>query len=227
HKKDVVRSSIMVEKNKPDYAVVLAFDVRVEEEAQKFADETKVTIFRADIIYHLTKLYSEFMAGLREQRKKEALKKIIYPAKLQYIEKIHESKPIIIGVRILDGTLHRNDPIVSVGPFIQPTTSSAQAKQAAEEKPKAAPIIDMGLVKSIQLDKKSIEQAQRGADVAIEIDESHVSQWKLGNEIKMNDEILTKINRESIDIMKQYMRDSLTPEDWKLVKYLKDRLKFI
>ena len=35
------------------YAVVLAFDVRIERDAQEMADSLGVKIFSADIIYHL------------------------------------------------------------------------------------------------------------------------------------------------------------------------------
>jgi len=35
------------------WAVILAFDVRVEREAQEMADSLGVRIFTADIIYHL------------------------------------------------------------------------------------------------------------------------------------------------------------------------------
>ena len=35
------------------YAVILAFDVRIEREAQEMADSLGVKIFSADIIYHL------------------------------------------------------------------------------------------------------------------------------------------------------------------------------
>ena len=35
------------------FAVILAFDVRIEREAQEMADSLGVKIFSADIIYHL------------------------------------------------------------------------------------------------------------------------------------------------------------------------------
>ena len=35
------------------YACILAFDVKIEKEAQQFADSEGVKIFQADIIYHL------------------------------------------------------------------------------------------------------------------------------------------------------------------------------
>ena len=51
-KKDVMRASTMLE-HEQKYAVILAFDVKVEREAQEMADREGVKIFQADIIYHL------------------------------------------------------------------------------------------------------------------------------------------------------------------------------
>ena len=51
-KKDVMRASTMLE-HEEKYAVILAFDVKVEREAQEMADREGVKIFQADIIYHL------------------------------------------------------------------------------------------------------------------------------------------------------------------------------
>lgn len=42
------------------WAVILAFDVRIEREAQQMADELGVRIFSADIIYHLQDAYLKF-----------------------------------------------------------------------------------------------------------------------------------------------------------------------
>ena len=51
-KKDVMRASTMLE-HEQKYAVILAFDVKVERDAQEMADREVVKIFQADIIYHL------------------------------------------------------------------------------------------------------------------------------------------------------------------------------
>ena len=51
-KKDVMRASTMLE-HEQKYAVILAFDVKVERDAQEMADREGVKIFQADIIYHL------------------------------------------------------------------------------------------------------------------------------------------------------------------------------
>ena len=57
-KKDVIKASVMLEHDS-QYAVILAFDVKVERDAQELADHTGVKIFSADIIYHL---FDKFMA---------------------------------------------------------------------------------------------------------------------------------------------------------------------
>merc|ERR1712137_418350 len=53
HKKDITRASVMLEHDKK-YATILAFDVKIEKEAQKMADKIGVKIFSAPIIYHLS-----------------------------------------------------------------------------------------------------------------------------------------------------------------------------
>lgn len=51
-KKDVMKASVMLEHDS-QYAVILAFDVKTDRDAQELADHVGVRIFSADIIYHL------------------------------------------------------------------------------------------------------------------------------------------------------------------------------
>ncbi len=67
-KKDVMRANIMNERGIPEFATILAFDVKVDSDAQQFADENKVRIFTAEIIYHLFDQFSAYMNGLNEAR---------------------------------------------------------------------------------------------------------------------------------------------------------------
>merc|ERR1712224_371926 len=60
HKKDVKRTLIMKEKGHPEYAVILAFDVKVNPDAKKLADEEGVQIMTADIIYHLEEKFKTY-----------------------------------------------------------------------------------------------------------------------------------------------------------------------
>nr|4NCL_A Chain A, Eukaryotic translation initiation factor 5B-like protein [Thermochaetoides thermophila DSM 1495]4NCL_B Chain B, Eukaryotic translation initiation factor 5B-like protein [Thermochaetoides thermophila DSM 1495]4NCN_A Chain A, Eukaryotic translation initiation factor 5B-like protein [Thermochaetoides thermophila DSM 1495]4NCN_B Chain B, Eukaryotic translation initiation factor 5B-like protein [Thermochaetoides thermophila DSM 1495] len=63
YKRDVMQCGIMLEKA-PDYAVMLCFDVKVDKEAQQYADENGIKIFTADIIYHL---FDQFTKHMQEQ----------------------------------------------------------------------------------------------------------------------------------------------------------------
>jgi translation initiation factor 5B len=65
HKKDVMRASVMLEKGRRKFAVILAFDVPVTKEAREMADDLGVRIFTADIIYHL---FDQFTAYLKQVR---------------------------------------------------------------------------------------------------------------------------------------------------------------
>merc|ERR1712139_599608 len=72
--KDVKRASIMNERKKPEYAVILAFDVKVTPEAKREAESLGVKLMTADIIYHLFDQFTAYMNGLREAEKQEKMK---------------------------------------------------------------------------------------------------------------------------------------------------------
>ena len=50
------------------YATILAFDIKIERDAQEMVDGLGVKIFSADIIYHL---FDKFMAYREEYKKKK------------------------------------------------------------------------------------------------------------------------------------------------------------
>jgi translation initiation factor 5B len=62
------------------YATILAFDVKVDAEAKKMAEEMGVKIFTADIIYHLFDSFTGYLAEVAQERR-EALKNVaIFPS---------------------------------------------------------------------------------------------------------------------------------------------------
>lgn len=79
HKKDIMRANIMNEKGHPEFATILAFDVKIDTEAQEMADENHVRIFSADIIYHLFDQFSAYMNGINESRRAVAETVAVYP----------------------------------------------------------------------------------------------------------------------------------------------------
>lgn len=59
------------------YAVILAFDVRIEREAQEMADNLGVRVFSADIIYHLFDKFTAYREVRQIQRLSE--RKVTFP----------------------------------------------------------------------------------------------------------------------------------------------------
>ena len=68
HRKDVTKCSTMLERN-PDYAVILAFDVPTSADAAHMANQMGVTIFSADIIYHLFDMFTDYIADKKQRDK--------------------------------------------------------------------------------------------------------------------------------------------------------------
>jgi len=78
YKRDVMQCGVMLEKAK-EYAVMLCFDVKVDPDAMRYAEEAGVKIFQADIIYHLFDNFTAHMAQLAEQRKEESKMLAVFP----------------------------------------------------------------------------------------------------------------------------------------------------
>ena len=91
----------------------MAFDVKVEREAQEMADSLGVNIFVADIIYHLFDRFTKFREEWLLQKREEFKHLAIFPCKLRiYPEHIFNSRdPIVIGVCVEAGFLREGTMI--------------------------------------------------------------------------------------------------------------------
>ena len=113
YKRDVMQAGIMLEKAK-EYAVMLCFDVKVDKEAQAYADEAGVKIFTADIIYHLFDDFTKHMAALNEQKKEDAKLLAVFPCVLTPVAVFNKKDPIVVGVDVTEGQLKLTTPIAAV-----------------------------------------------------------------------------------------------------------------
>lgn len=113
YKRDVMSAGIMLEKAK-EYAVMLCFDVKVDKEAQEYADHVGVKIFTADIIYHLFDDFTKHMAQLAEQKKEDNKLLAVFPCVLTPIAVFNKKDPIVVGVDVTEGNLRLLTPIAAV-----------------------------------------------------------------------------------------------------------------
>lgn len=198
YKKDIMFANLMNEKNKPEFAIILAFDVEIHPDAAKMAEELKVNIFTADIIYHLFKKFTDFMNELILIKKKESEEFVVFPVVLKILPKciFNKKDPIIIGVQVVEGTLRLNTPL-SI-----PSLN-----------------LDLGIVTSIQENKKDILIAKKGMEVAISIRNDTLT---YDRQFSHKDLLYSKISRKSIDVLKEFYKDEVTKEKWKLIIKLKE-----
>lgn len=112
-KRDVMQCGTMLEKS-PDYAVMLCFDVKVDKEAQAYAEENGIRIFTADIIYHLFDAFTKHMEEQLEKKKEESKLLAVFPCVLNTVAVFNKTGPIVVGVDVADGNLRVGTPIAAV-----------------------------------------------------------------------------------------------------------------
>ncbi|PHT30496.1 Eukaryotic translation initiation factor 5B [Capsicum baccatum] len=201
HKKDVTIASVMLEKKK-EYATILAFDVTIAHDAKELADKVGVKIYTADIIYHLFNQFKAYIDNLKEEKKKLVAEEVVFPCKLKIIPNcvFNKKDPIVLGVEVLEGIAKVGTPIC-----IQQS------------------LVDIGRIAFIMNKDKSVDSAKKGQQVSIKIIGSNTEkqQKMFGRHFQLEGELVSKISRRSIDILKANYRNDLSVEDWKLVVKLK------
>jgi translation initiation factor 5B len=145
-KKDIVDANILKEKN-PLYGIILGFNVDIEEDAKKIADESGIVVFLADVIYKLLENYTIWKEEKQKELEVLKLKNIVYPFKFRVLRGyvFRQSNPCVVGVEVLNG-------VITVGKKI----INGEGKV-------------IGYIKSIQKEKDSIKEVKSGEKVALAI----------------------------------------------------------
>ncbi|XP_046693045.1 eukaryotic translation initiation factor 5B isoform X2 [Silurus meridionalis] len=207
HKKDVMRASTMLEHD-PQYAVILAFDVKIERDSQEMADSLGVRIFSAEIIYHLFDAFTKYREDYKKQKQEEFKHIAVFPCKLrilpQYI--FNSRDPIVMGVIVEAGVLRTGTPVC--------VPSKA--------------FVDIGIVTGIEVNHKSVDTAKKGQEICVKIEPIPGESPKMyGRHFEAVDFIVSKITRQSIDALKNWFRDEMQKSDWQLIMELKKTFEII
>ena len=126
----------------------------------------------------------------------------MFPCALEIMKEavFRQSNPIIMGVTVTAGILKVGTPL------------------AVPERDN----LKIGVVESIEINKKSVQSATpKDGPVAIRVSgQSHVT---YGRQFDHTHQVCSLITRKSIDTLKEFYRDEMTMDDWKLVKMLKSK----
>lgn len=198
HKKDVMRASVQLEHQR-EFATILAFDVKVHNDAHELAQDLGVRIFTADIIYHLFDQFTAYMDNFRQARREEFADVAVFPCVLKILPNcvFNKKDPIILGVDVEEGILKIGTPLVV---------------------PSAGGLL-VGKVGSIERDHKEVDRAKKGASVAVRIDNEGSVMY--GRHFDHKNKLVSRLTRQSIDALKDNFREDLQKEDWQLVIKLK------
>lgn len=132
----------------PLHRAALAFNAPVLEDAQPEGDEGPVRIFRAEVMYRLLEEYGKWKASLEAQLDARRRVEMVHPAKLQVLPGFvfRSSKPAIVGIKVLGGTLR---------PGVRLMLPNGT---------------EVGLLKALQEENRSVDHAERGTELAASID---------------------------------------------------------
>ncbi|XP_057676983.1 eukaryotic translation initiation factor 5B isoform X3 [Corythoichthys intestinalis] len=207
HKKDVMKASAMLEHD-PQYAVILAFDVKVERDSQEMADSFGVRIFSAEIIYHLFDAFTKYRDDYKKSKQEEFKHVAVFPVKIRVLPQFifNSRDPIVMGVSVEAGILRQGTPLCV------PSKG----------------FVDIGIVTSIEINHKTVDIAKKGQEICIKIEPIPGESPKMyGRHFEATDIIVSKITRASIDALKNWFRDDMQKSDWQLIMELKKTFEII
>ncbi len=174
--------------------VILAFNVKVLEDAKTLAKDLKIEIFQNNIIYRLIEDYKEWCFKRKEREIQEKLEKLTWPAKIKLLPGFvfRASKPAIVGVEVLAG---RIKPKVWL------------LRKDGKE---------VGSIKEIQKEGKNIPEAKAGDKVAISMEEPTI-----GRQIKEGDMLWVNVPEKDLQTLLAEFRDKLTEADMRVIEELR------
>jgi translation initiation factor 5B len=172
-RRDVVEGSAVKEKD-CYLGVVLAFGVKVLEDAEEEATARSVNVFREDVIYNLVRGYTDWVATEKEREESTLFAGLITPCKFVFMKGFifRRNNPAIFGAEIKVGRLKQKSFVMN-------------------EEGK-----DIGTVRQIQDKGKNIEEARKDMQVAVSINEPTI-----GRQLNEGDVLYTVPPNEDVKML--------------------------
>lgn len=171
HRNDVVT----IESEDRLKKVILAFNVKILEDAAEMAKTRSVKIFGNNIIYRLFEDYEKWISDEKKKAEQEKLEGITRPGKILLLKGLvfRASNPAVVGVEVVSGIIKSGVSLIKDGK-------------------------EIGTIKEIQSEGQSVEKAERGQRVAVSISEAVV-----GRHIFEGDEFFVKITPADLVVLEE------------------------
>lgn len=191
-RRDILSASAVREKDRY-LGVVLGFNVKVLEEAEKEAYERRIKIFNEKIIYNLVRSYSEWVTYERVHEDSIIFNEIPPICKFQFLKGyvFRRNNPAVFGAEILIGKLRQKISVMN-------------------EKGKK-----IGVIHQIQNEGKNLEVADKGTQVAISIREPTV-----GRQINEGDIFYTDLNSREAKSLLERFSNRLNEEEQEVFNFI-------
>lgn len=187
-KNDIVDAQVVGDHD-PYLGAVLGFDAKVLPEAKEFVGTNPV--FVSGIIYEVIDNYANWAAAKRDEDERVALASLTRPAKLKALPGafFRRNDPAVFGVEVLAGRLK---------PKVKLMNTHGQ---------------ELGTVKQIQDQGKSLDEVRQGDKVAISVDGP-----TLGRQVRENDTIYTMPRSSEARLLRTKLLGSLTEDEHKVLE---------
>jgi translation initiation factor 5B len=190
----VIEASAVREKDRY-LGVILAFNVRVLEDALREAQERQVMIFDEKIIYNLVRSYIDWTVYQKDHQDVIIFNEIPPVCKFQFLKNFvfRRNDPAVFGAEILVGKLRQKIPVIN-----------DQGKK-------------IGVIHQIQQSGKTIEEATLGMQVAVSIRGPTI-----GRQISEGEILYTDLNSRQVKLLNERFTQRLTEDELEVLNYIVD-----
>jgi translation initiation factor 5B len=191
-RRDVLAASAVKEKDRY-IGVILGFNVRVLDEAEREASERGIKIFNEKIIYNLVRSYTDWVSYQKEHEDSILFNEISPVCKFQFLRGyvFRRNDPAVFGAEILIGRLRQKIPVIN-----------ENGKK-------------IGSIHQIQEGGKNLSEASIGTQVAVSMKEPVI-----GRQISEGDIFYTDLTSKEAKLLLESFSHRLGPEEQEVFQHI-------
>lgn len=198
-RRDVMTASVVKEKDRY-LGVILGFNVKVLEDAEKESFERNIKIFNEKIIYNLVRNYIDWVTYQKEHSDSILFNEISPICKFEFLKGyvFRRSEPAVFGAEIIVGKMRQKMTIMN-----------DEGKR-------------IGVIHQIQDKGKSIDEATKGMQVAVSINGPQI-----GRQLNEGDIYYTYLDSKHAKMLLERFNSKLDDEEKKILNYIVDQRRKI